>query len=66
VSRPAVSQHLRVLRDAGLVVFAKRGTRHLYAVNPAGLAEMRVWLDTFWEDALDRFKTTAEQEWGSQ
>lgn len=61
VSRPAVSQHLRVLRDAGLVAYTRRGTRNVYAVDRAGIEEMRAWLDLFWDDALDRFKTTAER-----
>ena len=60
VSRPAVSQHLRVLEGAGLVTCAKDGTRHLYAVEPDGLAELRLWLDGFWDDALARFKRAAE------
>ena len=60
VSRPAVSQHLRVLEGAGLVTSEKRGTRHLYAVQPDGLAVLRLWLDGFWDDALARFKRAAE------
>ena len=60
VSRPAVSQHLRVLEGAGLVVCTKDGTRHLYAVEPDGLDELRRWLDGFWDDALARFKRAAE------
>lgn len=60
VSRPAVSQHLRVLQGAGLVRCTKRGTRHLYAVDPDGLAELRAWLDGFWDDTLARFKRAAE------
>ncbi|MGZ8793073.1 MAG: ArsR/SmtB family transcription factor [Gaiellaceae bacterium] len=60
VSRPAVSQHLRVLEAAGLVACTKDGTRHLYAVEPEGLAELRLWLDGFWDDALARFKRAAE------
>lgn len=62
VSRPAVSQHLRALRDAGLVTYRREGTRHVYAVDLAGLADMRAWLDTFWDDALDRYNVAAEQE----
>jgi DNA-binding transcriptional ArsR family regulator len=60
VSRPAVSQHLKVLEGAGLVTCTKRGTRHLYAVQPDGLAVLRLWLDGFWDDALSRFKAAAE------
>jgi DNA-binding transcriptional ArsR family regulator len=60
VSRPAVSQHLRVLEGAGLVTCTKRGTRHLYAVQPDGLAALRLWLDGFWDEALLRFKRAAE------
>jgi len=60
VSRPAVSQHLRVLEGAGLVSSTRDGARHLYAVEPEGLAELRAWLDGFWDDALARFKRVAE------
>jgi len=60
VSRPAVSQHLRVLEGAGLVTSERQGTRHLYAVQPDGLAVLRLWLDGFWDDALARFKRAAE------
>ena len=60
VTRPAVSQHLKVLEGAGLVTCTKRGTRHLYAVQPDGLAVLRLWLDGFWDDALIRFKAAAE------
>ena len=60
VSRPAVSQHLRVLEGAGLVTCVKQGTRHLYAVQPDGLAVLRLWLDGFWDEALLRFKRAAE------
>ena len=60
VSRPAVSQHLRVLEGAGLVTSEKDGTRHLYVVQPDGLAPLRLWLEGFWDDALARFKRAAE------
>ena len=60
VSRPAVSQHLRVLEGAGLVTCTRSGTRHLYAVQPDGLSVLRLWLDGFWDDALIRFKAAAE------
>ena len=54
VSRPAVSQHLTVLRRSGLVRYTELGTRNLYRLDPAGLGELRAWLDGFWEAALDR------------
>ena len=59
VSRPAVSQHLRALRDAGLVTFRRDGARNVYAVDRDGVAELRAWLDTFWDDALERFGEAA-------
>jgi DNA-binding transcriptional ArsR family regulator len=62
VSRPAVSQHLQVLKDAGLVVVRVEGTKRFYAVDPKGVEAMRRWLDTFWEDALASFKRAAERE----
>ena len=62
VSRPAVSQHLRVLKGAGLVTERRNGTRHLYRVDPAALAELRAWFERFWDDALAAFKEAAEQE----
>jgi DNA-binding transcriptional ArsR family regulator len=55
VSRPAVSQHLTVLRRSGLVSYSELGTRNVYRLNPAGLSELRAWLDGFWETALDRY-----------
>jgi DNA-binding transcriptional ArsR family regulator len=61
VTRPAVSQHLRVLREARLVVARSEGTRRYYAVDRRGLAELRDWLDGFWDDALAAFKHAAEQ-----
>ena len=61
VSRPAVSQHLRVLKDAGLVVDRAEGTRRLYAVNPRGLDELRGWLEGFWDQTLAAFKSAAEE-----
>ncbi len=64
VSRPAVSQHLRVLKEAGLVHEERHGTRHLYSVDGNGLAELREYLDTFWEEALAAFKAKAEDEGG--
>jgi DNA-binding transcriptional ArsR family regulator len=62
VSRPAVSQHLRVLETAGLVTHRREGTRNLYAVNGNGVAELRVWVEGFWDEALARFKAAAEQK----
>ena len=61
VSRPAVSQHLRVLKDAGLVTAEARGTRRLYAVDPNGLDAIRTWIDGFWDRALANFKHLVEQ-----
>jgi DNA-binding transcriptional ArsR family regulator len=66
VSRPAVSQHLKVLKAAGLVVDRAEGTRRLYAVNPRSLDELRKWLDGFWDEALAAFKSAAEQEAASE
>ena len=66
VSRPAVSQHLRVLKEAGLVRDQAVGTRRLYEVNPDGLGQVRTWLEDFWTDALDAFKQAAEAEGSKQ
>src|SRR5471030_2844583 len=60
VTRPAVSQHLRVLRDVGLVVDRKEGTRRIHSANPAGLEELRAYVDRMWADALADFATRAE------
>lgn len=60
VSRPAVSQHLRVLRKAGLVRERREGTRHFYSVDGAGLAELQAYFEEFWQEALDAFKAAAE------
>jgi DNA-binding transcriptional ArsR family regulator len=62
VSRPAVSQHLRVLKAARLVTAHAEGTRRLYAVDPRGIQALRGWLDGFWDDALAAFKAAAERE----
>ena len=62
VSRPAVSQHLRVLKEAGLVTERKDGTRRLYGIDPAGVAAIRDYFDQFWTDALAAFKAAAEAE----
>ncbi len=61
VSRPAVSQHLKVLKDAGLVREQRDGTRRLYAPNGDGLAALRDYLDGYWDEALAAFKTAAEE-----
>lgn len=62
VTRPAISQHLAVLREAGLVSERRDGTRRLYRARPAGAAELRAWLDDFWDDGLERLKAVAEQQ----
>jgi DNA-binding transcriptional ArsR family regulator len=61
VSRPAVSQHLKVLKDAGLVTDERDGNRRVYHVNPEGLAALRADLDKFWSAALAGFKDTVDQ-----
>jgi DNA-binding transcriptional ArsR family regulator len=67
VTRPAVSQHLRVLKQAGLVVARAEGTRRLYAVDPRGIEALRRWLDGFWDEALSAFKeAAAERETNEQ
>jgi DNA-binding transcriptional ArsR family regulator len=62
VSRPAVSQHLKVLKEAGLVVDEAVGTRRLYRLNPAGVAALRAYFDGFWDRALAAFADAAEQK----
>ena len=62
ISRPAVSQHLRVLKDAELVTASAAGTRHVYRVDPAGLHAVRDYLDQFWATALDGFAALATQQ----
>jgi DNA-binding transcriptional ArsR family regulator len=62
VSRPAVSQHLRVLKEAGLVTDHAVGTRRIYAIDPQGLAALRSWLDQFWDDALAAFASDVERK----
>ena len=62
VSRPAVSQHLRVLKDAGLVADRREGNRRLYRVDPRGVEGMRAYLDSFWSDALAAFQKAAERK----
>jgi DNA-binding transcriptional ArsR family regulator len=61
VSRPAVSQHLRILEAARLVRHRRDGTRNVYALDPDGLADLRAWVETFWDDALARFADAAER-----
>jgi DNA-binding transcriptional ArsR family regulator len=60
VSRPAVSQHLRVLEEVGLVTHRRNGTRHLYELDSAGVGVLRDWVDAFWSEALTRFKSVAD------
>ncbi|HCK83641.1 MAG TPA: transcriptional regulator, partial [Hyphomonadaceae bacterium] len=62
VSRPAVSQHLKALKQAGLVRDQPRGTARIYRIHAEGLVELREWLDSFWDEALARFKDHAEKE----
>lgn len=62
VSRPAVSQHLRVLKDAGLVMDRADGNRRIYQVDPAGLRALRAELDRYWTQALANFKELVEQD----
>jgi DNA-binding transcriptional ArsR family regulator len=62
VSRPAVSQHLRVLKEAGLVRDRRDGTRRLYRVDAEGLSALRAYLETYWEAALAAFKEAADEE----
>ena len=62
VSRPAVSQHLKVLKEAGLVREERDGTRRIYEIDPQGLGQLRRWLDEFWDGALEAFRAEAEKE----
>jgi DNA-binding transcriptional ArsR family regulator len=66
VSRPAVSQHLRVLRLAGLVTDEAQGTRRIYRIDPRGIAALRDQLDRFWDQALAAFKAAAEEKEGNR
>jgi len=61
VSRPAVSQHLKVLKEAGLVSDRQDGQRRIYAIDPKGLGAMRAWLDQFWDTALEALKAEIER-----
>ena len=66
VSRPAVSQHLRVLHDAQLVTVTPQGTRRVYALDPRGADALRGYLDRMWETALDRFEAYVDQHTAQQ
>ena len=61
VSRPAVSQHLKVLKEAGLVIDRRAGNRRIYQLDPEGVGALRAYLDKFWNRALTAFKATVEQ-----
>src|SRR5262245_43301182 len=61
VSRPAVSQHLKVLKEAGLVADRPEGTSRVYFIDPQGLGALRAWLDQFWDEALARFQAEVER-----
>ena len=62
ISRPAVSQHLRVLKEAGLVTERRTGTRRIYSVEQQAIADLRAYFDSFWEQALAGFRAAAESE----
>ena len=62
VTRPAVSQHLNVLKEAGLVTERRNGTRRLYRARPQGLAQLKAFLEEFWDERLDALKAEAERE----
>jgi DNA-binding transcriptional ArsR family regulator len=62
ISRPAVSQHLKVLKEAGLVIDEPDGTRRIYQLHPEGVDALRAYLDTFWNQALAAFKRAAERD----
>ena len=65
VTRPAISQHLRVLKESGLVEERREGTRRLYRARPETLAEVRAFLEGFWDQGLDRLRVAAESEEGA-
>jgi len=62
VSWPAVSQHLKVLKEAGLVTDRPEGARRVYQIDPRGLGQIRAWLDQFWDVALEAFKAEVERQ----
>jgi DNA-binding transcriptional ArsR family regulator len=62
ISRPAVSQHLKILKDSGLVAETRQGTRHYFAIAPEGIGALRVYLDELWGDALGAFARHVEKE----
>lgn len=62
VTRPAVSQHLKILKEAQLVRDEARGTRRIYTIDPAGLGAIRAWLDRFWDQSLAAYVEAAERE----
>ena len=64
ITRPAVSQHLTILKDAGLLVERREGTKRLYTARPEGLADLKTFLEGFWGDGLERLKLAAELEEG--
>ena len=66
VSRPAVSQHLKVLKEAGLVADRPEGTRRVYYIDPNGLGALRQWLDQFWDQALTAFQAEIERDMSSR
>jgi DNA-binding transcriptional ArsR family regulator len=66
VTRPAVSQHLNVLKEAGLVTERRNGTRRLYRARPEGLAQLKAFLEEFWDERLDALKAEAEREEAEQ
>jgi DNA-binding transcriptional ArsR family regulator len=66
VSRPAISQHLRVLREAGLVSERRDGTRRLYRARPGGLGDLRRFLEQFWDERLDALRAELERDGGSR
>lgn len=66
VSRPAVSQHLKVLKEAGLVADRAEGTRRVYYIDPKGLAPIRMWLDQFWDVALQAYADEVTRSEGDQ
>jgi DNA-binding transcriptional ArsR family regulator len=66
VSRPAVSQHLKVLKKANLVKDETDGARRIYRIDPRGLGPLRAWLDRFWDEGLESFRAEAEKERGDK